>query len=534
MTGKRRWNGWGSVETQYPLPVQAGVFLKQLLGEGKALPGITLEQVISKVPETRLEPNDLYSTGPFDRICHARGQSLPDWLAMKCGDYGQFPDAVAFPQTRQDVINLLELAKQNQYVIIPYGGGTSVAGHINPQQGDRPVITVDMGRMNRMLGIDKESQLATFGAGVVGPELESQLRGQGYTLGHYPQSFELSTLGGWVASRSSGQQSLHYGRIEQLFAGGKLETFNGCLELASIPASSAGMDLREVVMGSEGRIGILSEIDVNISPLPKKEGFFVAFLPDWESGVTVMREAAQQRLPLSMLRLSNPIETYTQLRLAGHEKSIAWLERYLSLRCVDEGKTMLTFGVTGSRSQYRHTKQAFRKLLKVAGAVYIGSVLGKRWQHGRFRFPYLRESLWQQGYMVDTLETCTPWSNVTPLMNAIEKSLAQALSEYSENTHVFTHLSHVYSQGSSIYTTYLFRAGGNAADTLQRWKKLKETTSRIIVEHGGTISHQHGVGKDHAPYLNQEKGEYGMHRMKQICELFDPNKQLNPGTLLDD
>ncbi|WP_426417875.1 FAD-binding oxidoreductase [Aestuariirhabdus sp. LZHN29] len=540
MSETRRWNGWGHPDTDYPLPGEALAFLNQHIGQAKALPGVTLEEVVKQVPASRVEGHPLLDTSPEQRVRHARGQSLPDWIAMKCGSYGCFPDAVAFPENRQQVVELMVLARSKRYTLIPYGGGTSVAGHINPRDDGLPIVTVDMGRMNRLIAIDKQSQIATFGAGVAGPALESQLRGQNFTLGHYPQSFELSTLGGWVASRSSGQQSLHYGRIEQLFAGGKLESFDGCLEIAPIPASAAGMDLRELVMGSEGRIGILSEIDVRISPLPEKEGFYVAFLPDWEQGVAVVKQAAQQRIGLSMLRLSNPLETYTQLRLAGHAKAISLLEGYLRLRGNrvgeggKEGATMLTFGITGSKPQHRSAHRQIRSLIRRAEGVYVGSILGKRWRHGRFRFPYLRESLWHHGYMVDTLETCTPWSNVSPLMEAIEKTLSAALEQDKESVHVFSHLSHVYPQGSSIYTTYLFRAGPDPQATLERWQTLKAKASRVVVELGGTISHQHGVGKDHAPYLKIEKGEYAMERMGQICGLFDEKQQLNPGTLLND
>ncbi|RRJ84641.1 FAD-binding oxidoreductase [Aestuariirhabdus litorea] len=540
MDSARRWNGWGHPDTDYPLPAEALLFLHQKLGAATPLPEVGLDAVVETVPPSRVEAHPLLDTGAEPRIRHARGQSLPDWLAMKSGLYGCFPDAVAFPENRDQLVELLTLAREKRYCLIPYGGGTSVAGHINPRQQPMPVITVDMGRMNRLIAIDKESQIATFGAGVAGPALEAQLRGQGYTLGHYPQSFELSTLGGWVASRSSGQQSLHYGRIEQLFAGGKLETFDGCLEIAPIPASAAGIDLRELVMGSEGRIGILSEVDLRISPLPEKEAFYVAFLPSWDQGVAVVRRAAQQRIGLSMLRLSNPLETYTQLRLAGHASAIALLERYLRLRGNRvgtggaEGATLLTFGITGSRSQHGATLRQLKKLIRQGRGAYVGTLLGKRWQHGRFRFPYLRESLWQQGYMVDTLETCTPWSNVTPLMHAIETSLREELADEQEEVHVFSHLSHVYPQGSSIYTTYLFRAAQTPAATLERWQRLKQKASRVVVEQGGTISHQHGVGKDHAPYLRTEKGEYGVQRMAQICGLFDGQQQLNPGTLLND
>ena len=176
----------------------------------------------------------LISTDPEIRVRHARAQSLPDWLAMHSGDVDSFPDAVALPENSEQVRELLRYARDNNIDVIPYGGGTSVVGHINPEISPRPILTIDMSTMNKLLHFDRESQLATFGAGTPGPEVEAQLQKEGYTLGHFPQSWELSTVGGWVASRSSGQQSLHYGRIENMFAGGSIETLAGCLQFLSL------------------------------------------------------------------------------------------------------------------------------------------------------------------------------------------------------------------------------------------------------------------------------------------------------------
>ena len=530
----RRWNGWGDEKTKMDLPESAGRFLIQELGHSNTLADISLEEVIAKVPPSRLKEDALVSLDKEERVRHARGQSLPDWLAMRSGEIGVFPDGVCFPDNRQQVKDILAYAQKNDIELIPYGGGTSVAGHINPKQSARATLTVDMRHMNQLMELDEESHIATFGAGTPGPMVEAQLRAKGYTLGHFPQSFELSTIGGWVASRSSGQQSLRYGRIEQLFAGGNLETFEGSLEVPTFPASSAGPDLREILMGSEGRFGILTEIKVRVSKLADREEFSVIFFPGWRQATDFCKHVVQSRIALSMLRVSNAVETQTQLKLAGHESSISWLERYLSLRGCKDKKCMLTFGITGSKEQVKSTKKHIGKFIKQGKGISTGNILGKKWQQNRFRFPYLREALWQQGYVVDTLETATDWSNVDNLMYKVELGLSQALQEQNEKIHVFTHLSHVYGQGCSLYTTYLFKNAKDYQETLHRWQKLKHRASDIIVNNGGTISHQHGVGKDHAPYLATEKGALGMKLLANISHHFDPEKQLNPGTLLND
>jgi alkyldihydroxyacetonephosphate synthase len=517
------------------LPNSAGEFLQQTLAEGIVLNESSLADVMAKVPKSKLSQHNILPTITLDkeqRVRHAKGQSLPDWLAMHSGDISVFPDGVCFPNNQQEIQDILTFAEQENIDLIPYGGGTSVAGHINPQASSRAIITVNMSHINQLLHLDKTSNIATFGAGTPGPMVEAQLRAQGYTLGHFPQSFELSTIGGWVASRSSGQQSLRYGRIEQMFAGGSLETFAGTMALPTFPASSAGPDLREIVLGSEGRFGIISEVKVRVSKLAEQEQFTVLFFPNWSAASQFCQQVVQQRTPLSMLRVSNAIETQTQLKLAGHENAIAWLEKYLSLRGAKQEKCMLTLGLTGSKQQVRASKAQLKPLIKKYKGISTGSILGKRWAENRFKFPYLREALWLKGYVVDTLETATDWQNVDNLMQRVESSLRDTLKNEDEKVHVFTHLSHVYSQGCSLYTTYLFRNGDDYQATLNRWQKLKHAASKAIVENGGTISHQHGVGKDHAPYLAKEKGELGMKVLSQLTQHFDPQQRLNPGTLL--
>ncbi|MDF3030099.1 MAG: FAD-linked oxidase [Moraxellaceae bacterium] len=530
----RKWNGWGDDSVQFPANPGVKVFLQEAVGQARPLPDASLDKVLASVPASRLPAHPLVRTDADIRLRHARGQSLPDWLALRSGNIGLFPDGVAEPESRDQVRQLLDYARQHDLVVIPYGGGTSVAGHINPLAGARPVLTLSLARMNGLIDLDRDSQLATIGAGATGPQVEALLNRLGYTLGHFPQSFELSTLGGWVVTRSSGQQSLRYGRIEQLFAGGTLETLQGTLEIPTFPASSAGPDVREMVLGSEGRFGILTEVKARVSRLPEREEFHVFFMPNWDGASRAVRELAQRRLPLSMVRLSNADETRTQLILAGHARSIAMLGRVLRLRGAGEGRCMLTIGLTGSNQSVKFALREAKQLLKPYGAVGTGQLLGKKWAANRFRAPYLRESLWQLGYAVDTLETAVDWPKVGFTVNSVESALRSALQDENEKVLAFTHLSHLYAQGSSIYTTYVYRVGRDYAETLARWEKLKRAASEAIVRMGGTISHQHGVGRDHASYLPHEKGPLGMSALRALCDHFDPDHRMNPGKLLLD
>jgi len=533
----RRWNGWGDDTISFALAPDALAFLAQRIGGGQGVTDASFAQACAGVTASRLPPHRLVETGAQVRVRHALGQSLPDWLKLRYGRIGAVPDGVAFPESADDVRDLLHYAQRYRVALIPHGGGTSVAGHLTAPEGSQPVLTVSTTRMCRLLHLDRESQLATFGAGVFGPDLEAQLRAHGFTLGHFPQSFEYSTLGGWIVTRSSGQQSLRYGRIEQLFAGGAIETPAGRLDIPTFPASAAGTDLREIVLGSEGRMGILTEATVRVTPVPETEVFHAVFFADWRHAERAVRELAQAKLGLSMLRLSNGVETQTMLALAGHKKLIGLLEAYLALRgCKDGegGKCMLMIGASGAKAVARGAMAQALRLARKRGGVHIGRKMGDKWKQNRFRNVYLRNAAWEHGYVIDTVETAVDWPRVETTMLAVEAAARQALARHGEMVHTYTHLSHLYAQGASVYTTFVYRLAGDFEEDMARWRTLKGAVSQAIVDCGGTISHQHGVGSDHAPYLQAEKGAAGIAAMAAIFRHFDPQGVMNPGKLLPD
>jgi alkyldihydroxyacetonephosphate synthase len=526
----RRWNGWGDDAESFPLPPTAAPFLAAVAGPATPPHDARFADVVGRVPASRLPAHRLVSTDAADRVRHARGQSLPDWIALRSGRIGAFPDGVARPQNPGEVRELLRWVEEVGARLIPYGGGTSVAGHINPPRDGAPVLTVALRRMSALKSLDENSLLATFGAGITGPALEHVLEAHGYTLGHFPQSFELSTLGGWVATRSSGQQSIRYGRIEQLFAGGRLEAPVGTLELPTFPASAAGPDLRQIVLGSEGRLGLITEATVRITPRPEREAFHAVFFRSWPQAVAATRTLVQADLPFVMVRLSTPTETTTTLALAGHALVIGAFERVLRVLGAGAEKCMLILGFAGRAALVEAARDEALGLARAHGGIHVGQIFGREWHKNRFRSPYLRNSLWDAGYAVDTLETATTWSRVPAMVSAIEAAIRGAVPE--QQVHVFTHLSHLYPTGSSIYTTYIFRLRPDPDETLSRWERMKTAASRAIVDQGGTISHQHGVGADHLPYLEAEKGALGMQTLARLREQYDPRGLLNPGKLI--
>ncbi|MEO7920518.1 MAG: FAD-binding oxidoreductase [Thermoanaerobaculia bacterium] len=529
----RRWNGWGDSLVSRKLTDAAVTHLESLIGPGSVPVDATLDSVVASVPASRLGAHPFLSFDAESRVRHARGQSFPDWLALRCGRLPVVPDAVASPSDAEDVRELMVRARAWNARLIPFGGGTSVVGHVNPQAGDSPVITVDLQELSRLKDLAAGSQLATFGAGILGPDLEAHLRAAGFTLGHFPQSFEFSTLGGWIAARSSGQQSLGFGRIERLFAGGRLVSPAGTLDLPPFPASAAGLDLKEAVLGSEGRLGILTEATVRVTPLPSREEFPSVFFGSFEEGLDAARALAQARLPISMIRLATATETVTTLTLARPSRSLDLFERYLAFRGAAEGKSLLILALAGSDRVVRFARAELLRITSQHGGLVGPAALGRHWQKNRFLGPYLRNALWERGYGVDTFETAADWSRVPPLLAGIEESLRTALVPFGERTHAFTHLSHVYPTGSSLYTTVIFRLAKDPDETQMRWQAIKSGVCEAIVRHGGTISHQHGVGLDHRPYLGAEKGELGLRAIGELCRTFDPDGLMNPGKLID-
>jgi alkyldihydroxyacetonephosphate synthase len=536
MSTERRWNGWGDASVHEELKPEARAFLAQAIGAGEPMQDATFAAALAQVEAqaSRLPPHPLVDTRAETRLRASFGQSMHDWLRLRFGVLGRVTDGVAFPSSDAEVRALLTWAREQGVQVLPSGGATSVAGHLTPV-GAAPVLTLNMGRMMRLLDLDPVAQLARFEAGVAGPDLEAQLRARGYTLGHFPQSFELSTLGGWVVTRSSGQQSARYGRIEQLFAGGTLQTPEREWTLPTFPASAAGPDLREWVLGSEGRIGVLTEASVRVTRAPAAERFIGVFFPDWASALAAVRRLGQAKLGLSMLRLANPAETFTTLQMAGHASAIGWLERYLSLRGAGQGKCLLFVGLTGAGTGAVRTMQrAAAAIWKEHGGVSTGTVLGRKWAQRRFAGVYLRNALWDAGYAVDTMETACDWPRVDAMVQALEAAGRAALAAHGERTHCYTHLSHVYAQGSSVYSTFVYRIGADYDSALARWQSLKSAVGDAIVAQGGTITHQHGVGKDHVRWLAAEKGATGMSAIAAMVREFDPHGVMARGNLLGD
>ncbi|SEQ68701.1 alkyldihydroxyacetonephosphate synthase [Solimonas aquatica] len=519
----RRWNGWGDEEDREELGAELLAFLREHIGPGRPREDLSLAQALAAVPPPRLPTSTRFSQDSELRLRHARGQSFADYLALRSGDPGPLAEAVALPGTHEETAEALAEAGRLGAIVIAYGGGTSVAGQLQVPRGERPVLNISLARMNRLLGIDERAQLARFGAGTPGPQIEAQLRGYRALLGHFPQSYRHSTLGGWVMTRASGQQSLRYGSIGQLFEGGRLITPGGELSFGGTPAAGSGPDLRELLLGSQGRLGLLTEVSVRIRGLPEHEDFHAVFFPDWENALEAARSIAQAELPLSMLRLSNELETETRMRRSGHAQSIKWLQRYLGMRGVGGGQCMMLFGASGSLAGVRRMRREALALAKRWQGVHVGKLIGQSWRKNRFRSPLLRNALWEQGYAADCVASTVNWPAATGLMRAVERAAREALAAMGERVHVCTHLSQVGRQGCSLCTSLVWPLQAEREADLALWQRLRLATAEATHAHGGSLSHQQ------APAPGGD--EFGLRLLRAAAAALDPGQMMNPGKL---
>jgi alkyldihydroxyacetonephosphate synthase len=471
----------------------------------------------------------------MERLAHARGQGLPDLLRLRAGVISALPDAVALPDSAQEIEQVVEVCGRSEIRVIPWGGGTSVTGAVNVLPSQDPVISLDMQGLSTLEDLDIDSGLATFGAGIRGPDLESQLAPYGLTLGHFPQSWELSTLGGWIATRASGQESLAYGGIDRLLAGAEAIAPSGRLELAAMPSTAAGPDLRQLLLGSEGRFGVLTRATVRIRSRPETLQVEALLLPSWERGLEAVRQMVQDRLPLQMLRLSDEPETEVALRagLADHSLVRPLLRGWIRLRGIRSSGCLMLCGAAGRVEEIEVALDRAAAVLRRHGAVALGRRPGNRWLEDRFRHPYLRDSLLDRGIATDTLETAAPWSSLPTLALRVRVALESALQNEKEATTVLCHLSHPYQDGASLYFTFFFRCPADVDEALARWGHLKRRATEALLDAGGTLTHHHGVGLWHAPWLDREVGSTGRKLLEAAARAVDPEGILNPQVLLD-
>jgi alkyldihydroxyacetonephosphate synthase len=414
--------------------------------------------------------------------------------------------------------------------VTPFGGGTSVVGGVEPvREGMEGAITLDLARLDSTVEVDRVSLTARLDAGLFGPEAERRLAEQGVTLGHFPQSFEYSTVGGWVATRSAGQASTGYGRIDELVEGLRCVTPAGELGTRAVPASAAGPSLRELAVGSEGVLGVICEATVRVRPAPAARRYEGWSFASFEEGCEAFRVMEQAGASADVSRLSDEAESRLSMALASSGSRAERLgRRYRRLRGHEAGCIAIV-GFEGEDEDVERRRRHTAALLRAGGGVALGSRPGEAWLGSRYSGPYLRDELLDRRVMVETLETATSWANLGTLHAAVGEALRTALGGRGTPPLVMCHVSHLYPSGASLYFTFLAR---QEDDALAQWRAAKTAASEAIVAGGGTITHHHAVGRDHRQWMRAEVGELGIELIRAAKERLDPAGIMNPGKLL--
>ena len=424
----------------------------------------------------------------------------------------------------------LEICAAEGVAVVPFGGGTSVVGGVEPLRGGHSrLVSLDLAAL-REVAVDRRSLTARLGAGLRGPEAEAALGAEGLVLGHYPQSFEYATIGGFAATRSAGQASSGYGRFDSLVSSVRLIAPAGDLRTLETPHTAAGPALRELVIGSEGTFGVIPDVTVRVRPEPAQRRYEAWIAEDFEAGTEIVRALAQGPGLPDVIRVSDAEETEISLLLSG-PRGLAGraFDGYLGLRR-RRGGCLIVVGVEGEEESIARRRALSVRALRRGGAAYLGQAAGRSWEHGRFQGPYLRDTLMGMGAMVETLETSHTWSRLHELHAAVGAAIRDSLAAQGTPGLAFCHLSHAYADGASLYFTFISRARRGAE--VEQWQQVKRAASEAIVATGATITHHHAVGRDHAPYMEAEVGSWVLDVLRAVKEQLDPAGIMNPGKLL--
>lgn len=542
-----KWWGWGFENVRLDVasrPVLWAYLQARLKLDPKTVHAVVpLESVT--VPPSLIEPADVaeleravgegnVSTDGADRILHAVGRGYKDLVRLRSGRIERAPDAVVYPEDEGAVRAVLELARRRRVAIVPFGGGTSVVGGVETPSGAgfAAILALDLRRMRRLHEIDATSGTATFDAGVRGPVLEEVLSAQRFTFPHVPQSWEFSTLGGWIATRSAGALSNRYGTIEDLVVAVRLVSPTRTLDVRALPRDAHGPGIREIALGSEGALGVITQATIRVHPMPQVRRFASRVFRSFADGLEALREMAQGDALPDAAYLSDEEETRFALANAGiapDGRARGTTGVALSLRGhrLRQG-SLLLMGFEGTSTHVAHARR--RALRHARGSASLGSGPARRWFEDRLRLPYLRDSLLDHGILIDTVETAALWSRLPAVYDAGSKALQEALWGEGEPGLVLCHMSHVYHDGASLYFTFLARQ--RAGDEIGQWERVKNRVTQAFVDAGGALSHHHGIGADHAPHLARVLGEDGLVVLRALKRELDPDGIMNPGKLV--
>ncbi len=508
---------------------------------GAVRPFADAERVPPRVPEGRLAASDvdaLARIAPVHsddgaRRAYSLGKSWPDLFAARGDALARACDAVVRPRTEEELERALDWCVGHDVAVVPVGGGTTVTGGIEPigRTAEQPVVALDTSALTTCLDIDHVSGVATFQAGVRGPELERALAAFGLTLGHVPQSFEYSTLGGWIATRSAGQQSLRYGKMEAMTAALRVVTPEGELDVDHLPAHGAGSDLRELVLGSEGTLGVVTRATMRVRRRPETVRFAAYLFGSFDEAREAARRLVQRGdLRPAMVRVSDAAETAFNVGASVPRALGGTVGRGVARLLGARHGAMVIVLCTGSRGEARATELQVDRHMAACRGRAMGPMPARAWYHGRFRQPYARDVMMDRGLLVDTLETSVAWSRLPALHHEVRTALETSFGG-AERCVVGAHLSHLYHDGASAYFTFL--AAPEPGREVEQWRAAKRAVHAAIIRCGGSASHQHGVGTMHADLYEGLVSRTGAEALRAVRRRVDPHGLLNPGKLLE-
>jgi alkyldihydroxyacetonephosphate synthase len=475
----------------------------------------------------------------FDRIVHTYGKSARDLLRIRVGDIPRVPDVVVYPGDEAEVQLIVDRAVAADAVIIPYGGGSNISGSLHaPEDETRPVISLDLGRLNQVIDIDEESGLARVQAGVQGPDLEEQLGARGWTLGHFPDSFTHSTLGGWVATRSSGMQSDKYGDISDIARGMRVVMPGKVLQVRPLPHTSTGPSVREMVLGSEGRLGVITEVTVQVHRIPEVRLILGYLFPSWEAGLAAMHDISTSDAHPSITRVSDAKETAFSFATRRKSSRISissliskGLMKVLQRRGWKLDEVCLSFiGYEGGKAHVARQKAIVKDIVGRHGGIVVGKGPGELYDQKKFDTPYIRDFLLDRGAIGDVSETAAPWSKLMPLYTNVLAAAEKVYAHLGVSGWIMCHLSHSYHSGACLYFTFAFKHDG--VDPLGQYEQLKNAIQQAFVDSAGTLSHHHAVGTEHAAWLEQDISAPGVHMIDGLFTAMDPGRNFNPGKII--
>ncbi len=522
------WDAWGIPAGHKPLSAQIRGLLAQVFGVSGEPVARRDEGDVPLRPSALTQAQrdglvavvgaDNVSADHHDRLRRAGGKSTLDLLRRRAEGPQDAPDAIVFPADHGQVLAVLAYCAEHGIAVVPFGGGTSVVGGVDPVRGQfDTVIALDLRRIDSLTEVDPVSGTATLGAGLTGPQAEKLLAAQGLSLGHFPQSFEFASIGGFAATRSSGQASAGYGRFDDMVQRLKIATPTGSLELGRAPASAAGPDLRELFVGSEGTLGVITEVTLRVHPLPETTVYQAWSFPDFATGAAALRAVVQAGAAPTVFRLSDEAETGLNLARSGD----------IGGQAVAGCLAITTFEGSAEHVAARSAEAA--ALLAATGGTALGEQPAREWEHGRFAAPYTRDALLDAGVLCETLETATTWSNIAELKAKTTAALTDSLATQGTPALVMCHISHTYPTGASLYFTVVAK---QLDDPIAQWQTAKRAVGDAIMAAGGTITHHHAVGADHRPWLPAEVGELGIRVLRAVKRELDPVGILNPGKLI--